>query len=81
MNISTLEKKLMQELEIESVDNLELDTDIVLLEEWDSMNTLVLINFIKVNFNLNITVDEIGNSFSVKDLILFIENNSDYKII
>ena len=81
MNLNELSNNLIDELEIESINKIELDTDITEIEEWDSLNTLVLINFIKVNFNLNLTADHIGESFKLSQLVSFIEENSNYKII
>tara|TARA_Y100001958_G_C21248633_1_gene581692 strand:- start:4643 stop:4891 length:249 start_codon:yes stop_codon:yes gene_type:complete len=80
MKLKELSEKLIDELEIESITEIHLDTDIIQIEEWDSLNTLVLINFVKVNFDLDLTIDHIGDSLKLSQLISFIENNSKHII-
>ena len=80
MKINQLSNLLLEELEVESLDAIELDTDITQIEEWDSLNTLVLINFVKQNFQVDLTIDDIGESFKFSDLIAHIEKNSQYII-
>ena len=80
MKINQLSNLLLEELEIESLDAIELDTDITQIEEWDSLNTLILINFVKKNFQVDLTIDDIGESFKLSDLIAHIEKNSQYII-
>lgn len=80
MKFSELTNLIIHDLEIESLTKLSLDTDITQIEEWDSLSILVLINMVKINFDIDLTTDEIGDSFLIKDLIVFIEKNSNYKI-
>jgi acyl carrier protein len=80
MKIDVLSSDLIEDLEIESINIIELDTDITQIEEWDSLNTLVLINYVKVNFDVDLTVEDIGESFKLSDLITHIEKNSKHKI-
>lgn len=80
MKINQLSNLLLEDLEIESLDAIELETDITQIEEWDSLNTLVLINFVKQNFQVDLTIDDIGESFKLSDLIAHIEKNSQYII-
>lgn len=68
MKIKEFLQKLYKELEIESVNELTLDTELHNLDEWDSLTLLVLISFIESEFNLNLTADEINNFEKVSDL-------------
>ena len=78
MKINQLSNLLLEDLEIESLDAIELETDITQIEEWDSLNTLVLINFVKQNFQVDLTIDDIGESFKLSDLIAHIEKLTIY---
>ena len=62
-------KELHEELEIESIEFLTLDTNFKDLEEWDSMTAMVLIGFVNQNFNKNLNSDEIEKCETFSDII------------
>ena len=61
-------EKLYNELEIESVDQLTLNTILIDLAEWDSLSVLILISFVENEFGLNLNSEEIESLITVKDL-------------
>jgi len=81
MNLNTFLESLKDELEIESLIKLNKDSDLTQIDEWDSMGFLILINFIKINFELNLETKELKNNLKIKDLINLIEKKSNFKII
>jgi acyl carrier protein len=62
-------KELHEELEIESIEFLTMDTNFKDLEEWDSMTAMVLIGFVNQNFNKNLNSDEIEKCETLLDII------------
>jgi len=81
MKIDAFLENLKKDLEIESIEKLSLETDIVQIDEWDSLTLLVFINHIKLNFDLEISEEEIGESFTVNDIIKLIEKKTKIKFI
>ena len=69
MKIKLFLEKLYEELEIESIDTLTIDTNLHDLEEWDSLTTLSLISFVETEFSVNLSADEIDNFVNLEDLI------------
>jgi acyl carrier protein len=69
MNKINFLKELHEELEIESIEFLTLDTNFKDLEEWDSMTAMVLIGFVNQNFNKNLNSDEIEKCETFSDII------------
>lgn len=49
--------KLQEQLELDT--ELELDTNIADLDEWDSMNAMILIGFVSNEFGIAFTLDDI----------------------
>lgn len=80
MKLSEFLENLKDNLEIESKEKLSLNDDLIQLDEWDSLTLLILINYVKLNFNIEISSNDIGESFLIKNLIELIENNSNKKI-
>ena len=81
MKIEYFLESLKKDLEIESIEKFSLDTDIVQIDEWDSLTLLVFINHIKLNFELEISVEDIGESFTINDIIKLIEKKTNIKFI
>jgi acyl carrier protein len=69
MNKINFLKELHEELEIESIEFLTLDTNFKDPEEWDSMTAMVLIGFVNQNFNKNLNSDEIEKCETFSDII------------
>jgi acyl carrier protein len=69
MNKINFLKELHEELEIESIEFLTLNTNFKDLEEWDSMTAMVLIGFVNQNFNKNLNSDEIEKCETFSDII------------
>ena len=61
--------ELYEELEIESIEFLTMNTNFKDLDEWDSMTAMVLIGFINQNFNKNLNSDEIEKCETLADII------------
>lgn len=81
MKLSEFLKSLKLELEIESVEELSLETNLSNVDEWDSLGLLVLINFIQSNFNFEVNVEVLKSNLKISDLIKLIEKNSKIEII
>lgn len=62
-------KELYEELEIESIEFLTMETNFKDLDEWDSMTAMVLIGFINQNFNKNLNSDDIKKCETLADII------------
>lgn len=77
MNLKEFLKEIKTDLEVNSVKEITLETNLYSLEEWDSLNLLILIDLIKTNFDVSINPDEFKGDFKVKDLIEKIETLSD----
>lgn len=61
---------LMEELEIESVDSIDENTNLKDLEEWDSMGVMILISFADENFGKKLTNEDIKEKINtVSDFI------------
>lgn len=56
-------------LEIESVDNLNEQTDLKNLQEYDSMMIMLIIAFVDENFSLKLTARELSGITTVKSLM------------
>ena len=69
MNKINYLKELHDELEIESIEFLTMDTNFKDLEEWDSMTAMVLIGFVNQNFNKNLNSDEIEKCETLADIV------------
>jgi|TARA_B100001059_G_C17367144_1_gene347962 acyl carrier protein len=69
MKIKVLLEKLYEELEIESVNSLTVNTKLDELDEWDSLTILSLISFIETEFSVNLSATEIENFVILKDLV------------
>lgn len=69
-------EKLHDELEIESILELTLDTVLFDLDEWDSLTVLSLISFIESEFSVHLSTEQIENFEKIEDLtnILKLEN-------
>lgn len=59
--------RLQEELEYET--NLDLNTNIKELEEWDSMGAMILIGFVSDEFGVNLNADDIKKITTVNSLI------------
>lgn len=81
MKLSEFLNSLKLELEIESVEELSLETNLSDVDEWDSLGMLVLINFIQSNFNFEVNVEVLKGNLKISDLIKLIEKNSKIEII
>lgn len=67
-------------LEIISIKKINLETDLISLSEWDSLNLLILIDLIQTKLNVSIDPEEIKNELIIKDLIIKIEKIKGEKI-
>ena len=81
MKLSEFLNSLKLELEIESVEELSLETNLSDVDEWDSLGMLVLINIIQSNFNFEVNVEVLKGNLKISDLIKLIEKNSKIEII
>lgn len=77
MKLKEFLEEIKTDLEVESVNEITLETNLYSLEEWDSLNLLILIDLIKTNFDVSISPDEFKGDLKVKDLIAKIETHSD----
>ena len=67
------EKIISEILEILLIED---DYDIHITEiEFDSMSSLLLMDFLATNFNITITKNEIKNFKNINDIIVFINND------
>lgn len=73
MTINEFLEEIKTELEISSVTEITIETNLYSLNEWDSLNLLMLIDLIKTNFEIAINPDEFEGELIVKDLIEKIE--------
>ena len=81
MNLNTFLDSLKSELEIESLNELNINTDLSQIDEWDSMGFLILINFIKINFDLKVDNEELRDNLKIKNLIELIQKQTNINII
>lgn len=58
---------LKEEMEIES--ELDINTNLKALDEWDSLNAMVLKGYVSENFDVNLTPDDINNITTIASLI------------
>lgn len=58
---------LQEELEVEVT--LENTTNLIELDEWDSMAAMLLIGYVSNEFNVTLTSDDLGNISTVDSLI------------
>lgn len=75
MTIKEFLKNLYSELEIESVADISLETNLKDLDEWDSMAVLVLIGFLDENFSITTSGEDVNKFNTVEDIINFIGLN------
>lgn len=75
MTIKEFLKNLYSELEIESVAEISLETNLKDLDEWDSMAVLVLIGFLDENFSITTSGEDVNKFNTVEDIINFIGLN------
>ena len=80
MNLNTFLESLKEELEIESLTKLNINNDLSEIDEWDSMGFLILINFIKINFELKVDTEELRDNLKIENLIKLIEKRSNINI-
>lgn len=73
MKINEFLEEIKTELEISSVKEITIETNLYSLNEWDSLNLLMLIDLIKTNFEIAINPDEFKGDLIIKDLIEKIE--------
>ena len=69
MKIHVFLEKLYEELEIESVNSLTVNTKFDELEEWDSLTILSLISFVETEFSINLSATDIEDFVILKDLV------------
>ncbi len=67
MEKSVFLSRLQEELEFES--ELEINTNIKDLEEWDSMAAMVLIGFVSDEFGITLNADDIAAITTIESLI------------
>ena len=67
MEKSVFLSRLQEELEFES--ELEIKTNIKVLEEWDSMAAMVLIGFVSDEFGMTLNADDIAAITTIESLI------------
>lgn len=67
MNKQDFILQLREQLELEST--LDENTNFKKLDEWDSMNAMVLIGFVSENFSVDLTAKDIEKIDTVADLI------------
>ena len=63
-------KSIYEELEIESVEELTLDTVFKDLDEWDSMSVIVLIGYFEENFSATISGETLNELSTFEDIFL-----------
>lgn len=81
MKTSKLITDIIEELEIESVKKININQNLMDLDEWDSLNMLMLLDYIKTKFNVTLSPDNYKNELTIQIIINDIEKNSDIKII
>lgn len=70
MKIIDFTAGLQDEMELDS--SLELSTNIKELDEWDSLNAMVLSGYVNENFGVTLSKDDISNITTVESLIKII---------
>lgn len=58
---------LKEEMEIES--ELDINTNLKALDEWDSLNAMVLKGYVSENFDVNLTPNDINDITTIASLI------------
>ena len=81
MNATELIKDIIEELEVESVKEIRISQNLMDLDEWDSLNMLMLLDYIKTKFDVTLSPDDHKKELTVQTIINEIEKNSDIKII
>ena len=69
MNKIQFYEQLFEEIEIESVPNIDDKTVFKELEEWDSMTSMVIIGYFNQYFRTVVTADDLENNMTFGDLI------------
>ncbi|MES2560301.1 MAG: acyl carrier protein [Bacteroidota bacterium] len=67
MNKQEFISKLKEQLELES--EIDMDTNLKELDEWDSMNAMILIGFVSDTFGTVLKADDIKEMTTVESLI------------
>ena len=67
MNKEQFLSNLKEELELEC--EIDLNTNLKELEEWDSVLAMVLIGFVADNFNVTLTADNLGSMNTIYSLM------------
>lgn len=81
MKTTELIKDILEELEVESVKEIRISQNLMDLDEWDSMNMLMLLDYIKTKFDVTLSPDDHKKELTVQTIINEIEKKSDVKII
>ena len=68
MKIDNFIEILVEELELEQ-DNINLETNIKELDEWDSLTALMLIGFVNNKFEVSLTNQDLEKITNIKSLI------------
>tara|TARA_B110000967_G_C18640403_1_gene438212 strand:+ start:423 stop:656 length:234 start_codon:yes stop_codon:yes gene_type:complete len=70
MNTKEILNSIFEELEIESVKELDLETVYKDLDEWDSMSVIILIGFFEENFSTTVSGETLNELTTFGDLFL-----------
>jgi len=70
MNTKEILNSIFEELEIESVKELDLETAYKDLDEWDSMSVIILIGFFEENFAITVSGETLNELTTFGDLFL-----------
>ena len=70
MNTKEILNSIYEELEIESVKEIDLKTVYKDLDEWDSMSVIILIGFFEENFSITISGETLNELTTFGDLFL-----------
>lgn len=81
MKTTELIKDIIEELEVESVKEIRISQNLMDLDEWDSLNMLMLLDYIKTKFDVTLSPDDHKKELTVQTIINEIEKNSDVRII
>ncbi len=77
MSLDDFVKRFADEFEDMEEGAISADTVFTELDGWNSLSTLGIIAMVKMEFNLNITADEIRACDTVKDLFDFIQEKKN----
>ena len=68
MNRNEFLEKIKEILQYESEEELSLNTNLLDLEEWDSLSQISIIAFLDSDFNKKITYDDLKNFTKIQDI-------------